>query len=1056
MIVLRALGTAEIDTGVTTLTPSQEIVFAAALYLILERGKRVSRARLAGLLWPRVPEKARAHRLRQTILQLKKLGIMVRADRDNLQLSQFDAQSDLEDLAAPDLAAVLRRDSLEFLPGYNPRLSEPLRDWVDSQRDQTHAVATGRLVEALNSARQKGDWATCERLALHCRKLDPLNETAVLAHAEVTAISGRKKEALAILDRYLEEVGSANNKHLTVSATILRKRITERVPERSVQISQECGFVGRSLEIEKLNQKLCEARRGKGGGCLVIGEAGIGKSRLGFEIAKLAELDGVIAERAVCRRPDLDRPLSVFVDLVPRLRELRGALGCSPETVGLLKRLTEFDTTGADATSISDSSAVYARMRRALFDLFDAIADEQCVLVVLDDIQWLDAASATLLAAMIPWASSKKLFFLLNQRVGPSTLSTQISAIDLPVLVLSALADSSAKTLLATIIRDQSDKSNEDLISRLITFGEGNPFFLQELGKHWIESGERQEFPPSIAAVIDDRLSHLSGEALQVLQACAVLGVNATIERVERMLEYKSHRLLSAVQELSISGMLQAEGEASADTPERVCIRHDLIATAALKRVATTPLAFLHRRAGAVLQQDTLGGGTSTALLWACALHWRHAGDRERSFSAARACAEHLLEVGLPLDSARAFERALEHCVTDEQRLLILSRLAVARQMHGDWEKSKEVLQRFRQMRATTAPNENRHDEAEFALFDATWRASLENSALLNDLLECTNSREASAGHRVACGLLALKVASHLNEIRVIEEVYQTLAPLADSLHDSSRVRAEIDMIFHSICGDIGKLSAIAKAFLDAVRGETNPLTFSRAMGNAATAYRLAGEKEEAETLFRKGLDHALAHGLSSRATFACYSLVRLYLAAGDTARAREALDRSEQLTDLGEDIHLIRDRNYLRARVTLEEGNIEAASSHCAVTQAETNPNQSINRRTSVLALGIMVGISKGLSVDGLRPLVRDLESMHMLNRASGWQDFEALALFSGLRACGEGEKGHRLLAEYATIHRRERGPLPRRINEMLYPPNNKSNEGCLQESNQFQRDTG
>src|SRR3982074_309197 len=110
MIVLRALGTAEIDTGVTTLTPSQEIVFAAALYLILERGKRVSRARLASLLWPRVPEKARTHRLRQTILQLKKLGIMVRADRDNMQVSQFDARSDIEDLSGPDAAQALRKD----------------------------------------------------------------------------------------------------------------------------------------------------------------------------------------------------------------------------------------------------------------------------------------------------------------------------------------------------------------------------------------------------------------------------------------------------------------------------------------------------------------------------------------------------------------------------------------------------------------------------------------------------------------------------------------------------------------------------------------------------------------------------------------------------------------------------------------------------------------------------------------------------------------------------------------------------------------------------------
>jgi DNA-binding SARP family transcriptional activator len=84
MIELRSLGTAEIDTGTSTLTPSQEIVFGAALYLILERGNHISRKHLASLLWPAVPEKARAHRLRQTILQLKKLGLTVKADRDNL------------------------------------------------------------------------------------------------------------------------------------------------------------------------------------------------------------------------------------------------------------------------------------------------------------------------------------------------------------------------------------------------------------------------------------------------------------------------------------------------------------------------------------------------------------------------------------------------------------------------------------------------------------------------------------------------------------------------------------------------------------------------------------------------------------------------------------------------------------------------------------------------------------------------------------------------------------------------------------------------------------
>ena len=158
-------------------------------------------------------------------------------------------------------------------------------------------------------------------------------------------------------------------------------------------------------------------------------------------------------------------------------------------------------------------------------------------------------------------------------------------------------------------------------------------------------------------------------------------------------------------------------------------------------------------------------------------------------------------------------------------------------------------------------------------------------------------------------------------------------------------------------------------------------------------------------------------------------------------------------LADFGEDIHLITDRNYLQARVALEEGNIEAASSHYALTAAETNPNQSVNRRSSVAALGIMVGIAKCFPIESLKPLVADLESTHILNRASGWQDFEAQALLAGLRACGEPEKGLRLLTEYATTYRRERWPLPRRLNEFLHLAQRSSKEAYLKEGEGLQR---
>ena len=97
MVRVRLIGSAEIDTGTSVLTPSQDVVFAAALYLALERGRQVSRTKMASLLWPSVSESMRSHRLRQTILQLKKLGLPLMLDRDSVMLATTAVKSDLDD-----------------------------------------------------------------------------------------------------------------------------------------------------------------------------------------------------------------------------------------------------------------------------------------------------------------------------------------------------------------------------------------------------------------------------------------------------------------------------------------------------------------------------------------------------------------------------------------------------------------------------------------------------------------------------------------------------------------------------------------------------------------------------------------------------------------------------------------------------------------------------------------------------------------------------------------------------------------------------------------------
>ncbi|HXG70808.1 MAG TPA: AAA family ATPase, partial [Gemmatimonadaceae bacterium] len=385
------------------------MTFAAALYLVLERARKVSRAELASILWPDVDAERRGHRLRQTILQLKRLGLTLTVDRNSVSV-QGEIATDIADLQGRDLLEV---PSLTFLPGYDPTFSASFADWVDRRRAAVHAGITEELTARLSAARAHGDWTATRLLGNKCLEVDSVNETAVLALAEEAVMRGGKREGVAILDKYLEEIGTSNN-DIRLPATVLRRRIKESVPEPTPSLSAEPPFLGRETEMEWLLKRLEIAQSGSAVTCVLVGEAGIGKSRLCTEFLKFASLQGVRVQRVGCRPADVDRPLSVFVDLVPALREMPGALGCAEATLVDLKRLTEYDPQPDQTFAPSNASDAFGRIRFAVYDLFDALTEEQCVLIAVDDAQWLDPTSVKMLAGIAQKCRFRKLLFLLS------------------------------------------------------------------------------------------------------------------------------------------------------------------------------------------------------------------------------------------------------------------------------------------------------------------------------------------------------------------------------------------------------------------------------------------------------------------------------------------------------------------------------------------------------------------------------------------------------------------------------------------------------------------
>jgi tetratricopeptide (TPR) repeat protein len=384
-------------------------------------------------------------------------------------------------------------------------------------------------------------------------------------------------------------------------------------------------------------------------------------------------------------------------------------------------------------------------------------------------------------------------------------------------------------------------------------------------------------------------------------------------------------------------------------------------------------------------------------------------------------------------DAAQAFERALEYCVTDEQRLLVLSRLAIALQMCGRWEQSREVLRKARQLQAKTAPNATIHDDVELALFETRWRAGLKQHALLDDLNACARANDASPSHRVACGLFGLKVAAELGKADAMEEFYVVIAPFLKNPTINPATALEVEVIYLSVCGDLQKAEEAADHLRKAVRDERDPRTLSRALGNVGVAYRLAGRVDDAEAVFREMLDLSLAHGLLSRTSFAMLGLIRVYLARGDVSRARASMKKLDALTEADQDSHHFQDRCYCLIKLALEEGNIEEASNRYASLAAEAYSSSNVNVRAAFLALGIRIALQRRDSIEQVQPMVAELEAAHLQNRSCGEQDSESHALALSLRYCGKPEAALRLLSEYVTTYRREQWPLPQSLSDLL-----------------------
>jgi len=876
LIVVQVLGGAIITCGDYRVRASSARTFAMALYLAAERGRYLNRAVALATLFGDQPDANGAHSFRQFVYKLRSVGFPIESRETDLRLPADVVHIDVDDvlaarqITAEQLAAIQR--------GVLPDVSVPklplFNEWLEGYRNRVERELQQALVKQLGAAREVADWVSTERTARACLALDPLNEEATLALAEALAIGGSKAAAVKLLEEYSSEVGVASG-DLKVAANVLRRRISERLPEPGYRAKAELPFVGREVEMGVLRERLRRAAAGDSNGLLIIGEPGIGKTRLTREFANVAVLDGARVAAAEAHPHDVQRPLGAFLELVPVLLNMPGALGCSPESMQALRHLISRQDADGDDFGKLEPEARYTRITTAIRDLIEAIAGECLLVLLVEDGHWLDPLSLQFIGGLVVRRGERRLLVLLTSRErAPEAQRGHDGQLEALRLLPLAPVDGRylARLALPTV------EGVDEIAQRVQDTAGGNPLFVTSLALHWREPATRFTTPASVTSLINYQLERVSITALTVLHTVILLGRYCTVSRVAECLGVTSLAIADALQELEDRSLIAADSSTTA-------CRHWLISEAAIAAAPTTKLRWLHTCVAELLERDSRAQG-ETGMLFDAAEHWIAASEGERAYAALVECAAAAAAIGRTREACDIFARASEFTSDHVKRIGALERAIHHAMIGSETLRAYDLFAELRRLEASIP--------SDLALFEivADFHRG-EDVAVVRSRIEAFLTGHRSDLMYADAAVLLIKLADSVRD-RSLADLGRAVRDRAHQVPRASRL--EFDLVYETAFGSIDAAESVARELLSITAAWGVARRVSKCF-NIAQVFFLSGQIDDSITLHQDIFESGMRIGLRRIPLASAMILASLFRDTGDVkhhelwaSRAREVV----------------------------------------------------------------------------------------------------------------------------------------------------------------------
>jgi class 3 adenylate cyclase/tetratricopeptide (TPR) repeat protein len=424
-----------------------------------------------------------------------------------------------------------------------------------------------------------------------------------------------------------------------------------------LEIARAAGFtpfIGRDADIGTLETALAHALDGAGEIVGVVGEAGVGKSRLCFEFLERCRRRGIRVREAHCPAHGKSVPY------VPILQLFRAYFGIDerdgpPEArrkiAGALLLLDEafreslplvFDFLGApDPDDPLPAMDPEARQRRLLDVVARALRGQrEPTVLFVDDLHWIDPESDAFLAGVVDAVPGTRTLLLVNHR--PEYAAPWTARPDCRRVSLAPLDADAVGVLVGALLGPDAGALKADVAAR----SGGNPFFAEELVRSLAETGhlagekgryrvattpDRIVLPTTVQSVLAARIDRAGEREKAVLEAAAVIGIEFSARVLERVVDVPADALAAlCAAEFVVQTAVYPEPE--------YAFRHPLTQEVAYRTQLATHRARLHAAVARTIADVAPERGGETAAL--VAHHWEAAGDALEAARSHRRAAE--------------------------------------------------------------------------------------------------------------------------------------------------------------------------------------------------------------------------------------------------------------------------------------------------------------------------------------------------------------------------------------------------------------------------------